>query len=82
MKAICVKNTLEKTSNSKFNYLEHTNLKKLDLTIGEIYDIEEMDNIPNKYKVIDDFRKVVHTPLDFFKRIDQIRDETIKKILK
>jgi len=49
---------------------------------SKVYEIEEIDNIPNAYKVIDDFRKNIHAPFDFFKPIEQYRDEQIQEILK
>jgi hypothetical protein len=87
MKAICVKNTLEKNYHSRFDYLKESGLSKYDLTIGKIYEIYEVKQfapnlLPDKWQVIDDFRKNVHTPLDFFKPIEEYRDEQIEQILK
>jgi len=86
MKAICVKNTLEKKYHSKFEYLNECGLSKYDLTIGKIYEIYEIQQfapnlLPKKWQVIDDFRKNVHTPLDFFKPLKEYRDQQIDQIL-
>jgi len=87
MKAICVKNSIEKKLHSKFDYLKESGLLKYDLTIGKVYEIYEVQQfapnlLPKKWQVIDDFRKNVHTPLDFFKPIEEYRDEQIEQILK
>lgn len=88
MKAICVKNERELTEiTSKFIFNGEGRLQKFDLTIGKVYEIYELENLapnqlPTKCKLIDDFRKNVHAPLDFFKPIEQFREEQIEKILK
>ncbi len=87
MKAICVKNTLEKKLHSRFDYLNDSGLSKFDLTIGKIYEIYEIQQfapniLPKKWQVIDDFRKNVHTPLDFFIPIVEYRNDKIDEILK
>ncbi len=87
MKAICVKNTLEKSFHSRFDYLKELGLSKFDLTIGKVYEIYELHEfapniLPKKCKVIDDFRKNIHVPFDFFKPIEEHRNEQIEQILK
>jgi hypothetical protein len=72
MKAICVKNSKEIKSATFFK--GESRLIKYDLTIGKVYEIlllpELAPNIlPKKWQVIDDLRKNVHTPFDFFKPI-------------
>ena len=84
MKAICVKNTKNVTSATSFK--GESRLSKYDLTIGKIYEIYEIQQfapniLPKKWQVIDDFRKNVHTPLDFFKPIEEYRNEQIEEIL-
>jgi hypothetical protein len=85
MKAICVKN--EREIFSAFSFSGESRLQKFDLTIGKLYEIFELENLapnqlPTKCKLIDDFRKNIHVPFDFFKPIEQYRDEQIEKILK
>ena len=85
MKAICVKNERERDDKLS-QYLEQK-LQKFDLTIGKVYDIKELQEfapriLPKKCIVIDDFRKNIHAPFDFFKPIEQYRDEQIQEILK
>jgi hypothetical protein len=82
MKAICVKNIKNVISATSFK-----GESKYDLTIGKVYEIYEVQQfapniLPKKWQVIDDFRKNVHTPLDFFKPIKEYRDEQIEEILK
>jgi hypothetical protein len=87
MKAICIKNERELTEiTSKFIFNGEGRLQKFDLTIGKVYDIYELEQLapkilPIKCIVIDDFRKNIHAPLDFFKPIEQFRDEQIEEIL-
>ena len=85
MKAICVRNERDRVS--AFNFKGESTLLKFDLTIGKVYEIYELENLspsqlPKKCKLIDDFRKNIHAPFDFFKPIEQYRDEQIKEILK
>ena len=85
MKAICIKNSRNVTSSIGFK--GESKLDKFDLTIGKVYEIillpEYAPNIlPKKCKVIDDFRKNIHAPFDFFKPIEEYRDEQIEEILK
>lgn len=85
MKAICVRN--ERYRVSAINFEGETTLQKFDLTIGKVYDIQELHEfapkiLPKKCIVIDDFRKNIHAPFDFFKPIKQYRDEQIQEILK
>ena len=85
MKAICVKNERDRVS--AFNFKGESTLQKFDLTIGKVYDIQELHEfapkiLPKKCIVIDDFGKNIHAPFDFFKPIEQYRDEQIKEILK
>ena len=88
MKAICVRNERELTEiTSKFIFNGEGRLQKFDLTIGKVYEIYELKNLspsqlPKKCKLIDDFGKNIHAPFDFFKPIEQYRDEQIKEILK
>jgi len=82
MKAICVKNIKNFTSATSFK-----GESKYDLTIGKIYEIYEVQQfapnlLPKKWQVIDDFRKNVHTPLDFFIPIAEYRNDKIDEILK
>jgi hypothetical protein len=84
MKAICIQN--EREIFSAFSFSGESRLQKFDLTIGKVYDIFELENLapnqlPTKCKLIDDFRKNIHVPFDFFKPIEQYRDEQIKEIL-
>lgn len=84
MKAICVKNERDRVS--AFNFKGESALQKFDLTIGKVYEIYELENLapnqlPAKCKLIDDFRKNIHAPFDFFKPIEQFRDEQIQQIL-
>ena len=84
MKAICIQN--EREIISAFNFNGESRLQKFDLTIGKVYEIYELEQLapkilPIKCIVIDDFRKNIHTPLDFFKPIEQFRDEQIQQIL-
>ena len=85
MKAICVKNEMYRSS--KLSLSSEQKLQKFDLTIGKVYDIQELHEfapkiLPKKCIVIDDFRKNIHAPFDFFKPIEQYRDEQIQEILK
>jgi len=85
MKAICVKNSRNVTSAISFKM--ETRPDRYDLTIGKVYEIYEVQQfapniLPKKWQVIDDFRKNVHTPLDFFKPIEEFRNEQIDEILK
>ena len=87
MKAVCICNSKPKSNLSKFEYLNNPSLDKYDLTIGKVYEIYELHEfapriLPKKCKVIDDFRKNIHVPFDFFKPIDEIRNEQIEQILK
>jgi len=82
MKAICVKNTKNVISATSFE-----GESKYDLTIGKVYEIYEVQQfapnlLPKKWQVIDDFRKNVHTPLDFFIPIVEYRNDKIDEILK
>ena len=57
------------------------------LTIGKVYEIlllpEFAPNIlPKKCLLTDDNGRLVHVKLDFFKPIEEYRDEQIKQILK
>jgi hypothetical protein len=84
MKAICVRT--ERDIISAFSFKGESRLQKFDLTIGKVYEIFELENLapnqlPTKCKLIDDFRKNIHAPLDFFKPIEQFRDEQIQLIL-
>ena len=84
MKAICIQK--EREIFSAFSFSGESRLQKFDLTIGKVYDIFELENLapnqlPTKCKLIDDFRKNIHVPFDFFKPIEQYRDEQIKEIL-
>ena len=84
MKAICIQN--EREIFSAFSFSGESRLQKFDLTIGKVYDIFELENLapnqlPTKCKLIDDFRKNIHVPFDFFKPIEQYRDEQIQQIL-
>ena len=85
MKAICVKNIKNVISSTSFKGESH--LSKYDLTIGKVYEIYEVQQfapniLPKKWQVIDDFRKNVHTPLDFFIPIVEYRNDKIDEILK
>jgi len=85
MKAICVKNSKETKSATSFK--GESRLSKYELTIGKVYEIYEIQQfapniLPKKWQVIDDLRKNVHTPLDFFIPIEEYRDEQIEQILK
>ena len=85
MKAICIKNSRNVISATGFK--DESKLDKFDFTIGKVYEIyllpELAPNIlPKKSKVIDDFRKNIHVPYDFFKPIEEYRDEQIEQILK
>ena len=85
MKAICVKNSKEIKSATSFK--GESRLSKYDLTIGKVYEIHMLPEyapniLPKKWQVIDDLRKNVHTPFDFFKPIEEYRDEQIEEILK
>jgi hypothetical protein len=85
MKAICVKNSRNVTSATSFKM--ETRPDRYDLTIGKVYDIQELHELaprllPKKCIVIDDFRKNVHVPFDFFKPIEEYRDEQLEQILK
>ena len=85
MKAICVSNEMYRSS--KLSLYSEQKLQKFDLTIGKVYDIQELQEfapkiLPKKCIVIDDFRKNIHAPFDFFKPIEQYRDEQIQEILK
>lgn len=85
MKAICIKN--ESYRGSKLSLYSEQKLQKFDLTIGKVYDIYELHEfapriLPKKVKVIDDFRKVIHAPFDFFKSIEDDRNDKIEEILK
>jgi len=85
MKAICVKNSRNVTSATSFKM--ETRPDRYDLTIGRVYEIYELHEfapniLPKKCKVIDDFRKNIHAPFDFFKPIEEYRDEQIEQILK
>ena len=85
MKAICIKNSRNVTSATSFKM--ETRPDRYDLTIGKVYEISMLPELapnilPKKCIVIDDFRKNVHTPLDFFKPIEEYRDEQIEQILK
>jgi len=84
MKAICIQN--EREIISAFDFNGESRLQKFDLTIGKVYEIYELEQLapkilPIKCKLIDDFRKNIHCPLDFFKPIEQFRDEQIQQIL-
>ena len=73
MKAICIKNS----SLASATYL----------TIGKVYEIillpELAPNIlPKKCLVTDDNGRFVHVKLNFFKPIEEYRDEQIEQILK
>jgi hypothetical protein len=73
MKAICIKNS----SLASDTYL----------TIGKVYEIillpEFAPNIlPKKCLVTDDNGRFVHVKLNFFKPIEEYRDEQIEQILK
>ena len=85
MKAICIKNSRNVTSATSFKM--ETRPNRYDLTIGRVYEIYELHEfapniLPKKCKVIDDFRKNIHAPFDFFKPIEEYRDEQIEEILK
>ena len=85
MKAICVRNEMYRSS--KLSLYSEQKLHKFNLTIGKVYDIQELSEfapkiLPKKCIVIDDFRKNIHAPFDFFKPIEQYRDEQIQEILK
>ena len=85
MKAICVRNEMYRSS--KLSLYSEQKLQKFDLTIGKVYDIQEQQEfapkiLPKKCIVIDDFGKNIHAPFDFFKPIEQYRDEQIQEILK
>jgi hypothetical protein len=85
MKAICIKNSKEIKSVTFFK--GESRLIKYDLTIGKVYEIYELHEfapkiLPKKCIVIDDFRKNIHSPYDFFKPIEEYRDEQIEQILK
>jgi len=87
MKAICVKNSIEKSHHSKFEYLNGGGIIKYDLTIGKVYEIYELHEfapniLPKKCIVIDDFRKNIHAPYELFKPIEEWREEQIEQILK
>ena len=84
MKAICIKN--EREIISAFSFSGESRLQKFDLTIGKVYDIFELENLapnqlPTKCKLIDDFIKNIHVPFDFFKPIEEFRNEQIQEIL-
>ena len=84
MKAICIQK--EREIFSAFSFSGESRLQKFDLTIGKVYDIFELENLapnqlPTKCKLIDDFRKNIHVPFDFFKPIEEFRDEQIQEIL-
>jgi|LakMenEpi03Aug12_release.lakeMendotaPanAssembly.Ray.scaffolds.fasta_scaffold623646_4 hypothetical protein len=87
MKAICVKNSIEKSHHSKFEYLNGGGIIKYDLTIGKVYEISMLSELapnilPKKCIVIDDFRKYIHAPYELFKPIEEFRNEQIDEILK
>jgi hypothetical protein len=87
MKAICVKNSIEKSHHSKFEYLNDGGMNKYDLTIGKVYEIDLLPELapnilPKKCIVIDDFRKNIHAPYELFKPIEEYRNEQIEQILK
>ena len=82
MKAVCVKNTKNVISATSFK-----GESNYDLTIGKVYEIYEVQQfapnlLPKKWQVIDDFRKNVHAPLDFFIPIVEYRNDKIDEILK
>ena len=85
MKAICIQNERERIS--AFNFNGESSLQKFNLTIGKVYEIYELrefapDILPKKCRLIDDRGKTIHTAFDFFKPIEEFRDEKIEKILK
>jgi len=85
MKAICIKN--EREIISAFSFSGESRLQKFDLTIGKVYEIYELrefapDILPKKCRLIDDRGKTIHTAFDFFKPIEEFRDEQIEKIFK
>ena len=85
MKAICIKNKREIIS--AFNFNGESSLQKFDLTIGKVYEIYELYEIapkilPKKCRLIDDRGKNIHIHFDFFKPIEEYRNEQIEKILK
>ena len=85
MKSICIKN--ERESDGKLSQYSGKITHHYNLTIGNVYDIQELHEfapkiLPKKCMVIDDFGKNIHAPFDFFKPIEQFRDEQIQEILK
>jgi hypothetical protein len=73
MKAICIKNS----SLASDTYL----------TIGKVYEIYLLPNLapnilPKKCLLTDDNGRLVHVKLDFFKPIEDYREEQIEQILK
>ena len=85
MKAICIKNSRNVTSSIGFKGESKHDI--VYLTIGKVYEIyllpEFAPNIlPKKCIVTDDSKKQIHTPYEFFKPIEEYRDEQIEQILK
>ena len=85
MKAICIKNTQKIYSATSFK--GEKKIRKHDLTIGKVYEIYELYEIapkilPKKCRLIDDRGKNIHIHFDFFKQIEEFRDEQIQEILK
>jgi hypothetical protein len=77
MKAICIKNSSLSSRLSSSTYL----------TIGKVYEILLLPNLapnilPKKCSVTDDNGRLVHAKFDFFKPIEEYRDEQIEQILK
>ena len=84
MKAICIQNERERIS--AFNFKGESSLQKFDLTIGKVYEVYELHEfapniLPKKCRVIDDRGKNIHIHFDFFKPIEEFRNEQIEQIL-
>jgi len=82
MKAICIKNSRNVTSSIGFK--GESKLDKFDFTIGKVYEILMVvlyQNLPNIF-VIDDRGLSVYVNFDFFKPIEEYREEQIEQILK
>ena len=85
MKAICIKNSRNVTSSIGFKGESKHGI--FDLTIGKVYEIYELHEfapniLPKKCRVIDDRGKNIHIHFDFFKPIEEFRNEQIEEILK
>lgn len=84
MKAICIKNEREVVYVFDLGESKHG---IFDLTIGKVYEIYELHEfapniLPKKCRVIDNLGKTIHTEFDFFKPIEEYRNEQIEEILK